>query len=94
MLGFDSKCFCPCRKDWGALILIDERYAKGPHYTKGLHMHTLWNANEIYPLTMSGLSKWVRQRINHMADFQQAMSSLQGFVKFMIDNDSNSTTLL
>ena len=23
------------RKDWGALILIDERYSKGHHYTKG-----------------------------------------------------------
>lgn len=24
------------RKDWGALILIDERYSKGHHYTKGV----------------------------------------------------------
>ena len=24
------------RKDWGALILVDERFAKGPHYTRGV----------------------------------------------------------
>jgi len=24
------------RKDWGALILVDERFGKGFHYTRGL----------------------------------------------------------
>lgn len=25
------------RKDWGALILVDARYAKGAYYTKGMY---------------------------------------------------------
>ena len=29
------------RKDWGALILVDERYSKGHHYTKGILYHTV-----------------------------------------------------
>ena len=29
------------RKDWGAVILVDERFAKGAHYTKGTRKLTL-----------------------------------------------------
>ncbi|XP_077396793.1 Fanconi anemia group J protein isoform X2 [Festucalex cinctus] len=49
------------RNDWGALILVDDRYRNNPHkYIKGL-------------------SKWVRQLVQHHATFTSAMQSLVAF---------------
>lgn len=48
------------RNDWGALILVDSRFAN-KSYTKGL-------------------SKWIRNHIDHYHDFQRAVSSLSQFV--------------
>ncbi|CAN9511201.1 unnamed protein product [Ophioblennius macclurei] len=49
------------RNDWGALILVDDRYRNNPNkYT-------------------TGLSKWVRQLVQHHGTFRDAMQSLQAF---------------
>ena len=34
-------CVCVCaRKDWGALILVDDRFGKGIRYTRGNNIDT------------------------------------------------------
>ena len=38
------------------------------------------------PLT-PGLSKWVRQRLQHQSSFSQAMSSLRSFAETMMKTD-------
>uniref|UniRef100_A0A3Q2XFD4 DNA 5'-3' helicase n=1 Tax=Hippocampus comes TaxID=109280 RepID=A0A3Q2XFD4_HIPCM len=49
------------RKDWGALILVDDRFRNNPNkYIKGL-------------------SKWVRQLVQHHDTFTSAMESLAAF---------------
>nr|XP_020014485.1 Fanconi anemia group J protein [Castor canadensis] len=51
------------KNDWGALILVDDRFINNPsRYT-------------------SGLSKWVRQEIQHHSTFENALESLAEFSK-------------
>ncbi|XP_068173823.1 Fanconi anemia group J protein isoform X2 [Antennarius striatus] len=49
------------RKDWGALILVDDRYRNNPNKY------------------ITGLSKWVRQLVQHHDTFSGAMQSLVAF---------------
>ncbi|XP_027136219.1 Fanconi anemia group J protein isoform X3 [Larimichthys crocea] len=49
------------RNDWGALILVDERYRSNPNKY------------------ITGLSKWVRQLVQHHDTFSNAMQSLVAF---------------
>ncbi|XP_039176776.1 Fanconi anemia group J protein isoform X2 [Crotalus tigris] len=67
------------RSDWGALILVDDRFGKNPSkYT-------------------AGLSKWIRQQIQHYKDFDCALSALDAFAKMnqngagaaLLDNNSS-----
>ncbi|KAM6164463.1 Fanconi anemia group J protein [Rhynchocyon petersi] len=51
------------KNDWGALILVDDRFRSNP---------------DRY---ISGLSKWVRQQIQHHATFESALESLTEFSK-------------
>ncbi|XP_037329389.2 Fanconi anemia group J protein isoform X2 [Pungitius pungitius] len=48
------------KNDWGALILVDDRYGKSNKY-------------------ITGLSKWVRQLVQHHDTFNNAMHSLVAF---------------
>lgn len=49
------------RNDWGALILVDDRYRNNPNKY------------------ITGLSKWVRQLVQHHDTFHNAMQSLSAF---------------
>ncbi|XP_041851232.1 Fanconi anemia group J protein isoform X3 [Melanotaenia boesemani] len=49
------------RNDWGALILVDDRYGNDPNKY------------------ITGLSKWVRQLVQHHSSFSNAMQSLVAF---------------
>uniref|UniRef100_A0A3Q2ZJI7 DNA 5'-3' helicase n=1 Tax=Kryptolebias marmoratus TaxID=37003 RepID=A0A3Q2ZJI7_KRYMA len=49
------------RNDWGALILVDDRYRNNPNKY------------------ITGLSKWVRQLVQHHNTFNNAMQSLVAF---------------
>ncbi|XP_068568453.1 Fanconi anemia group J protein isoform X2 [Cebidichthys violaceus] len=49
------------RNDWGALILVDDRYRNNPNKY------------------ITGLSKWVRQLVQHHGTFSNAMQSLAAF---------------
>ncbi|XP_072249263.1 Fanconi anemia group J protein [Leuresthes tenuis] len=49
------------RNDWGALILVDDRYRNNPNRY------------------ITGLSKWVRQLVQHHTTFSNAMQSLVAF---------------
>ncbi|XP_062815319.1 Fanconi anemia group J protein isoform X1 [Anolis carolinensis] len=51
------------RSDWGALILVDDRF--GRHPSKYI----------------AGLSKWIRQQIQHHENFDHALGSLETFAK-------------
>ncbi|KAJ6653702.1 hypothetical protein lerEdw1_008828 [Lerista edwardsae] len=51
------------KSDWGALILVDDRFRKNP------------------PKYITGLSKWIRQQIQHHEDFHNALCSLELFAK-------------
>ncbi|XP_032727772.1 Fanconi anemia group J protein [Lontra canadensis] len=51
------------KNDWGALILVDDRFRSNPSRY------------------ISGLSKWVRQQIQHHSTFESAMESLAEFSK-------------
>ncbi|XP_066301543.1 Fanconi anemia group J protein homolog [Branchiostoma lanceolatum] len=60
------------KRDWGALILVDDRFAKGQgRYTKGL-------------------SKWVRQRVQHFNAFGSVVSSLTQFSTQMTEGSVTS----
>ncbi|MEE6469559.1 hypothetical protein FKM82_008673 [Ascaphus truei] len=50
------------KNDWGALILVDDRFRGNPKY-------------------ITGLSKWVRQLVQHYSTFNSALESLDGFAK-------------
>ncbi|XP_061136134.1 Fanconi anemia group J protein isoform X3 [Syngnathus typhle] len=67
------------RNDWGALILVDDRYRSNPNkYIKGL-------------------SKWVRQLVQHYDTFSSAMESLvkfsQELQKCCYPTDSQNSTI-
>ncbi|XP_027554474.1 Fanconi anemia group J protein homolog, partial [Neopelma chrysocephalum] len=49
------------RNDWGALILVDDRFRNNPNKY------------------ITGLSKWIRQQIQHHGSFGSALESLQAF---------------
>ncbi|XP_049716954.1 Fanconi anemia group J protein [Elephas maximus indicus] len=51
------------KNDWGALILVDDRFRSNPSRY------------------ISGLSKWVRQQIQHHSTFESALESLTEFSK-------------
>ncbi|XP_066491855.1 Fanconi anemia group J protein [Tiliqua scincoides] len=51
------------KSDWGALILVDDRFRKNPSKY------------------ITGLSKWIRQQIQHHEDFHRALCSLEMFAK-------------
>ncbi|XP_023558932.1 Fanconi anemia group J protein isoform X2 [Octodon degus] len=51
------------KNDWGALILVDDRFKNNPNRY------------------ISGLSKWVRQQIQHHSTFESALESLAEFSK-------------
>ncbi|XP_035889487.1 Fanconi anemia group J protein isoform X1 [Phyllostomus discolor] len=51
------------KDDWGALILVDDRFRSNP------------------TRYISGLSKWVRQQIQHHSTFESALESLAEFSK-------------
>ncbi|KAG8451681.1 hypothetical protein GDO86_003752 [Hymenochirus boettgeri] len=50
------------KNDWGALILVDDRFRNNPKY-------------------ITGLSKWVRQLVQHHSTFNGALNSLTEFCK-------------
>ncbi|KAM3936095.1 Fanconi anemia group J protein [Leptodactylus fuscus] len=50
------------KNDWGALILVDDRFRSNPKY-------------------ITGLSKWVRQLVQHHSTFNSALESLVVFSK-------------
>ncbi|XP_063810095.1 Fanconi anemia group J protein isoform X3 [Pseudophryne corroboree] len=50
------------KNDWGALILVDDRFRMNPKY-------------------INGLSKWVRQLVQHHSTFNNALQSLDEFSK-------------
>ncbi|KAM4699103.1 Fanconi anemia group J protein [Discoglossus pictus] len=50
------------KNDWGALILVDDRFRNNPKY-------------------ITGLSKWVRQLVQHHSTFNGALESLDNFSK-------------
>ncbi|XP_041338826.1 Fanconi anemia group J protein [Pyrgilauda ruficollis] len=49
------------RNDWGALILVDDRFRKNPNKY------------------ITGLSKWIRQQVQHHGTFGSALQSLRAF---------------
>nr|XP_056721009.1 Fanconi anemia group J protein [Euleptes europaea] len=51
------------RSDWGALILVDDRFRRNPNKY------------------ITGLSKWIRQQIQHHENFECALGSLDMFTK-------------
>ncbi|XP_067328247.1 Fanconi anemia group J protein [Anolis sagrei] len=51
------------RSDWGALILVDDRFGRNPNKY------------------IAGLSKWIRQQIQHHENFDRALGSLDTFAK-------------
>ena len=76
--------------------MIDERYSKGHHYTKGSDIVSLYpllpeNLTSTSGLNNCiGLSKWIRQRLQHQSDFNHSMKLLQAFTEsMMVDGDAN-----
>ncbi|XP_032934090.1 Fanconi anemia group J protein isoform X2 [Catharus ustulatus] len=51
------------RNDWGALILVDDRFRNNPNKY------------------ITGLSKWIRQQLQHHGDFGSALRSLRAFAR-------------
>lgn len=63
------------RYDWGALILVDERYQRGS-LSSGVQQNKY----------TKGLSKWVRNKIVHHPSYPMALSSLNQFARNMTAN--------
>ncbi|XP_069987166.1 Fanconi anemia group J protein homolog isoform X2 [Penaeus vannamei] len=63
------------RYDWGALILVDERYQRGS-LSSGVQQNKY----------TKGLSKWVRNKIVHHPSYAMALSSLNQFARNMTAN--------
>ncbi|KFO99724.1 Fanconi anemia group J protein, partial [Calypte anna] len=51
------------RNDWGALILVDDRFRNNPNKY------------------ITGLSKWIRQQVQHHEKFDSALESLHAFAR-------------
>ncbi|XP_032563587.1 Fanconi anemia group J protein isoform X2 [Chiroxiphia lanceolata] len=60
------------RNDWGALILVDDRFRNNPNKY------------------ITGLSKWIRQQIQHHGSFGSALESLQAFAARNRSGDCSS----
>ncbi|XP_042298181.1 Fanconi anemia group J protein [Sceloporus undulatus] len=60
------------RSDWGALILVDDRFGRNPNKY------------------IAGLSKWIRQQIQHHENFDHALGSLDTFAKTNQKNADSS----
>ncbi|KAJ7308856.1 hypothetical protein JRQ81_008129, partial [Phrynocephalus forsythii] len=58
--------------DWGALILVDDRFRRNPNKY------------------IAGLSKWIRQQIQHHENFGHALGSLEAFAKTNQSGDGSS----
>ncbi|XP_008306906.1 Fanconi anemia group J protein isoform X3 [Cynoglossus semilaevis] len=58
------------RKDWGALILVDDRFRNNPNKY------------------ITGLSKWVRQLVQHHDTYSNAMQSLVAFSQLQQSTDT------
>ncbi|XP_066975355.1 Fanconi anemia group J protein homolog isoform X1 [Macrobrachium rosenbergii] len=63
------------RYDWGALILVDERFQRG-QLSSGMQQTKYTR----------GLSKWVRNKIVHYHSFASALASINQFAENMIAN--------
>nr|XP_042713832.1 Fanconi anemia group J protein isoform X3 [Chrysemys picta bellii] len=61
------------KKDWGALVLVDDRFRSNPNKY------------------ITGLSKWVRQQIQHHENFSTALESLDAFAKKNQEGAGSST---
>ncbi|XP_073171520.1 Fanconi anemia group J protein [Lepidochelys kempii] len=61
------------KKDWGALMLVDDRFRSNPNKY------------------ITGLSKWIRQQIQHHENFSTALDSLDAFAKKNQVGASSST---
>ncbi|KAM8976031.1 Fanconi anemia group J protein [Pelodytes ibericus] len=59
------------KNDWGALILVDDRFRNNPKY-------------------ITGLSKWVRQLVQHHSTFNNALESLIDFSKNQQQRENSS----
>uniref|UniRef100_A0A8C7XD98 BRCA1 interacting helicase 1 n=1 Tax=Oryzias sinensis TaxID=183150 RepID=A0A8C7XD98_9TELE len=64
------------KNDWGALILVDDRYGNNPNKY------------------ITGLSKWVRQLVQHHYTFSNAMQSLKAFSRVQEKVEMASTDCL
>ncbi|XP_064119923.1 Fanconi anemia group J protein-like isoform X2 [Macrobrachium nipponense] len=63
------------RYDWGALILVDERFQRG-QLSSGMQQTKYTR----------GLSKWVRNKIVHYPSFASALASINEFAENMVAN--------
>ncbi|XP_028563968.2 Fanconi anemia group J protein isoform X4 [Podarcis muralis] len=61
------------RSDWGALILVDDRFRRNPNKY------------------IAGLSKWIRQLVQHHENFDCALGSLDAFAKTNQKSTDSST---
>ncbi|XP_043910473.1 Fanconi anemia group J protein isoform X2 [Protopterus annectens] len=59
------------KNDWGALILVDDRFRNNPNKY------------------ITGLSKWVRQQVQHHVSFNSALESLTVFAKKQQENSGS-----
>ncbi|KAM3875393.1 Fanconi anemia group J protein [Diretmus argenteus] len=64
------------RNDWGALILVDDRFRNNPNKY------------------ITGLSKWVRQLVQHHDTFGDAMQSLAAFSQFQQEAAAHPSQIL
>ena len=79
-----------CRNDWGALILVDERFSKSERYTRGVPTLVLFLFDDLWQYP--GLSRWVRQGIKHYSDFASAQISLKRFAEDRLRTTSVNVT--
>ncbi|XP_071992545.1 Fanconi anemia group J protein isoform X2 [Engystomops pustulosus] len=63
------------KNDWGALILVDDRFRSNPKY-------------------ITGLSKWVRQLVQHHSTFSNALESLVAFSKHQQEQTQESAVVV
>ncbi|CAL4225614.1 unnamed protein product, partial [Meganyctiphanes norvegica] len=68
--------------DWGALLLVDERFQQGNIQGKGHNKYVM------------GLSKWVRGHVNHQTNCMNALSNLKQFAVNMTNNPPKKPELV
>nr|XP_054773588.1 Fanconi anemia group J protein homolog [Lytechinus pictus] len=62
------------KKDWGAILLIDERFSRNPKKY------------------ISGISKWVRGKVNHHSQARDALTSLSEFANLRMQTSPDADT--